>query len=501
MELIEQPFEKKNRFCGEINRNLDPNFNCNAANQKSTVTKCIRKYVQPPRVQPFTPKKAFCPPQNPVESKTTYCTSFYEAQIQAPPKPVKPSNNLALPNAEFAKDTTTHESYKPVWNIYKAKPIIQRQKLRPQCGPMQNETTIRKDYTPKFVNKPEPVIPCGNIRTSNGSFETKTTTLTSFLDPGPVEPVTNFKPRLAYCPPTESTAKETTTKLSFLPYEPQKKDDMPWAQKPRYKPPEVSMPKETTYNKSYLEAKSKREEPIVPKDTGVFPRNAEFYDHTVYKQSFVPQKTEPVAPVVPCGNISLSNKSMVCDTTNKLSFKPVLGEKRKPILPRQKRPLWDKKYFENHTTTKLSFTPKVSERLPMIIPCGNICSSNKPLEGKTTTTLSFPNPGRTDPVQNFKPQLAYCRPNAKVEGDTVNQLSYKEWPIGPKPDMPWARKKAYEPPRQRVEGDTVTHTSFPPPGHFVEECIVVEEAAPPPIRSSCPCESADDSQEAVGECQ
>lgn len=100
---------------------------------------------------------------------------------------------------------------------------------------MENITTIRKDYAPKLAPRTEKIMPCSHIRTSGGLFETKTTTHLSYVNPGPVEPVTNFRPQLQYCKPKERTAQETTQKLSYLPYQVPKKEDFPWGKRPCYK--------------------------------------------------------------------------------------------------------------------------------------------------------------------------------------------------------------------------------------------------------------------------
>jgi hypothetical protein len=100
---------------------------------------------------------------------------------------------------------------------------------------MANVTTISQDYAPKYAVKSEAIMPCGHIRTSTGKFETKTTTCLSYVNPGPVEPVTNYRPLLKYCRPQVPTAQETTQKLSFLPYQPAKKENYAWAIKPSYR--------------------------------------------------------------------------------------------------------------------------------------------------------------------------------------------------------------------------------------------------------------------------
>ena len=61
--------------------------------------------------------------------------------------------------------------------------------------------------------------------------------------------------------------------------------------------------------------------PIFPKDTCILPCGAEFAESTVYKESFLPRQTDLVSPILPCGNILVSDKKMTCETTNKVKKK------------------------------------------------------------------------------------------------------------------------------------------------------------------------------------
>ena len=80
----------------------------------------------------------------------------------------------------------------------------------------------------------------------------------------------------------------------------------------------------TTYGKSYLEVDvTQKEKPIIPARTSLFPSGAEFMGKTIYKETFQPCNPEPVVPVIPCGNISLSDKKMSTDTTSKVVFKNI----------------------------------------------------------------------------------------------------------------------------------------------------------------------------------
>lgn len=102
-------------------------------------------------------------------------------------------------------------------------------------GPMQCVTTARHDYVPKYVPKMDSFVPCNNIRTSRGILEDKTTAGLSYMNPGPAEPVTSYKPVGCYRPPKQGLEKNTTQKLSYQPFRVEKKEIYPWKLKEAYR--------------------------------------------------------------------------------------------------------------------------------------------------------------------------------------------------------------------------------------------------------------------------
>lgn len=102
-------------------------------------------------------------------------------------------------------------------------------------GAMENITTIRHDYMAKHVERPDAIVPCGNIRTSSAPLESRTMARMSYGPPGPTEAAANFKPILRYRPPSQALANETTQKLSYQPFVVDKRESYPWAKKPTYK--------------------------------------------------------------------------------------------------------------------------------------------------------------------------------------------------------------------------------------------------------------------------
>ncbi|XP_071627854.1 uncharacterized protein [Temnothorax longispinosus] len=342
---------------------------------------------------------------------------------------------------------------------------------------METVTTVRHDYVVKRVERPEMIIPCGNIRTSSAPLDDRTMAKLSYVSPGPIEPVISFKPILKYRPSSQPLTKETTQKLSYQPFVVVKKEFHPWTQKPTYKPPDIAMCGKTTYSESYMENDAVSvAKPFLPVATYVFPYGAEFADKTIYKESYLPGKAERVVPSVPCGNISIPDARMSADTTNKLSYQRVWTEKRKLFVPRARTMLATAK-MQSETTTRCEYVAKTTLRPDLIVPSDNIRTLDVPLEGDTTTGLSYVKPDVIKPVRSYKPVMQYYRPETKIDCETINKLSYQTWAPKPKEELPWAQRTKYQAPEYPMACDTVYHMSYPMPGHYVEDDSCAE----------CPC--------------
>lgn len=88
----------------------------------------------------------------------------------------------------------------------------------------------------------------------------------------------------------------------------------------RHRPPQTSMEGQTTYGKSFPEVDlSMKEKPIIPRATNLFPSGGEFVEKTIYRETFQPRNSQTVTPIIPCSNISLSNKQMSSETTSKVN--------------------------------------------------------------------------------------------------------------------------------------------------------------------------------------
>lgn len=282
--------------------------------------------MQPPRAKSFAPERLYKVPSKHFETDTTYHLSYLNVdQRYARSQPIRPVHSLQKSTGKFVDETTNQLSYKPVWQIVKAEPIIPKHRTTVR-GVMETVTTVRRDYMPKHVEKPEMIIPCGSIRTSSAPLDDKTMMRLSYISPGPVEPTINFKPITKYHPSSQPLLSETTQKLSYQPFIVDKREPYPWIEKRTYKSPDIAMCAKTTYSESYMENDMvSMEKPFLPTATYIFPYGAKFANKTIYKESYLPGDAERVEPFIPCSSISIPDVKMSIDTTNKVTSLIMLG--------------------------------------------------------------------------------------------------------------------------------------------------------------------------------
>ncbi|KAF7379930.1 hypothetical protein HZH68_016878 [Vespula germanica] len=448
------------------------------AEQQLCNDKSTRRYVQPPRIKSFAPERLYRPPSKPLDTSTTYHLSYMDTDprtaqsIRA--QPYRPIQTFVKSSEKFSHETTNKMSYQPIWHTAKRKPIKPKFRALLGRGALESVTTTKGDYIPKYTEKLDMIVPCGNIRISASPLDTNTTAGLSYVNPGVTEPVTSFKPVIRYHQPSHSVSKDTTHKLSYQPFAVSKKEKFPWAQKSIYKPPSVAMCAKTIYSDSYLENEIyEKMKPYIPTATDILPSKAQFMDKTIYKESYLPCDIEKSTKIVPPANIFISNEKISTDTTNKLSYQPVWSKKRSPILPRSRKMIEGS--IQTETTNRHDFVPKTITPPKLIIPCNNIRIPGDPIVDKTTTGLSYIHPGQLEPVQSFKPISHYSRPVTKIDSETINKLSYQTWTPVPKMDMPWAHRPTYKVPKERMTTDTIYQMSYPLPGYFIEnECPCTE---------------------------
>lgn len=184
------------------------------------------------------------------EGRTIYKQSYLELDKVERVGPIIPCPSISTPDGKISGDTTSKLSYQAVQSEKRA-PILPRQKRMIGDGPMQSETTNRCDFHAKSATRPDPVIPCNNLRNADAPIEDKTTAKLSYMKPEPTEMTKSFKPLIRYVRLPDKIDSETVCKLSYQPWTPLRKEEMPWASKGKYQPPTAPMCSNTIYHVSY----------------------------------------------------------------------------------------------------------------------------------------------------------------------------------------------------------------------------------------------------------
>lgn len=88
--------------------------------------------MQPPRAKSFASERLYKVPSKQFEDRTTYNLSYFNVDRAAARcarlKPIRPVHSLQKSTAKFFDETTNKLSYRPVWEIVKAKPILPKRR-------------------------------------------------------------------------------------------------------------------------------------------------------------------------------------------------------------------------------------------------------------------------------------------------------------------------------------------------------------------------------------
>lgn len=221
---------------------------------KCKVKKGVR-YLQPEIPASFKPKLVYAGNTTPVSTDTIYKNSYMKFDPNAirnsKGKPCLPKGTI-VSAGDFSSDTTNKMSYGE-WKGYHRQPKIYP---RDHClmgeGPLQDMTTTRHDYMPKPIDIVDKVKQPGCLGLSTKPMETRTTNSLSYLWPREHESAVPFKPDSRYRKPDNKMCGDTVQKLSFKPFELQKKEVFPWQKKPTYTSPRAKMCTETIYADSFF---------------------------------------------------------------------------------------------------------------------------------------------------------------------------------------------------------------------------------------------------------
>lgn len=215
------------------------------------------KYLQPERAVSYKPCKAYKSPEMKAPTDTTYKLS-YEAFEPGLLRNCKgritlPRENLA-PAGSFSGLTTHKLSYGAWPGITRQMIYYPRDHKLSGEGPMAEVTTQKHDYTPKCIDTAPLIVRPNNIGLSREPMPDGTVMSMSYKCPDyeRFQPPVSYKPVQRYMPPMSPLDGDTVHKMSYMPWEPQPKDDMPWARPAPYKAPGEPLDGSTIYAGSYL---------------------------------------------------------------------------------------------------------------------------------------------------------------------------------------------------------------------------------------------------------
>uniref|UniRef100_T1GL73 Stabilizer of axonemal microtubules 1 n=1 Tax=Megaselia scalaris TaxID=36166 RepID=T1GL73_MEGSC len=367
--------------------------------------------------------------------------------------PVKAQDNFHPFQGRMDTNTVQKLSYVPHCGARPAD-LIKPPKAHIQfCGPQATITTQKHDFVPKPFCLRQPIIPQSEGMPLKPNSCSK-----------PPEPIRQPNSIQRACGPAETC---TVQKLSYLPVDLPRKEDLPWAKKERLCPPPY-LNLCTTYGLSYMpNCNAQRERPIYPAE------NVKMFDGpapncTVYKLSYTCSNGQRSSPIYPKPQIESSKGPVSNCTVYKLSYAPNCGmEMTKPIRPSDnyRKPCAP---IQKITTQKHDFVPKPSSKRQPIVPQSMIMRSSAPLDNCTVNKLSYlpvdvcsnPPPAPIKPC-SFMDKISGPAPNC-----TTYKLSYLPVCLPPKAQTPWANVSNVEKSCAPMEKCTIQKLSYMPPGSF-----------------------------------
>ncbi|KAL0269406.1 UNVERIFIED_CONTAM: hypothetical protein PYX00_007152 [Menopon gallinae] len=439
-----------------------------------TFPKAGMRYVQPPVPVSYKPEKRYRPPEYQMECGTIYRLSYpgVDADTMQKSRAERVKNrqdNLQPCSKPFSQDTTFRLSYTGVQGE-RAIPV------RPDArysmmgkGAMQSVTTHRHDYTPKCSDKVTPFSLSTNIQMSTAKMEENTTMRLSY-QPVEGEKVQSYKPTNVYRKSDYKFEQDTINRLSYQPWDPVPKEEYPWKKLPTYQQPIYTMEQNTIYRASYLPNENAERPASFKPDTTYTPSGKKFAQETIYRESYQNAFDSycPVQRVIRGGNIMPSTQPLSQDTTFRLSYTGVAGERAISYKPAQKA-MMGAGPMQSITTQRHDYTPKPLIPTANYKPAQTLISSEYKMEDLTTFRASYlPNEG-IPKVQSCKPTTVYHKPNYCLESDTINRLSYQPWVAGPKEVYPWMKKPGYQQPAYCMEDTSIYRGSYIAPGDYVPD--------------------------------
>lgn len=182
---------------------------------------------------------------------------------------------------------------------------------------------------------------------------------------------------------------------------------------------------------------------------------------TIYRKSYLPTCTEKAVPFIPSNTLELPHARFANETINKMSYPGWCNIKPPtPFAPcNQLSP--GQGPIAEITTNRHDYVPKPFTKSEPIVPSHNIFTTNQPISDMTINRLSY-QPVCIQRAEPIVPKNALGRPEGQISCITVQKISYQPVPIPCKDDMPWAKKKCYEPPCLPFAKDTIYKKSYQP---------------------------------------
>ncbi|XP_073998119.1 stabilizer of axonemal microtubules 1 [Rhodnius prolixus] len=215
------------------------------------------RYVQPEKVPSYKPVKVFQKPDVKMPDDTTYNMSYeaFDPKAVRSCRGVQVSLKENLASAGEFCGLTTHKLSYGAWpGVTRPKQLIPRDHHLRGQGPMQEITTTRHDYTPKPIINVRQIKQMPNIGLSKSPMEGDSIMTLSYKCPdyNRYEPPASFRPDKRYMPPDAPMDGNTVHKMSYVPWEPLQREEIPWGKPSSYTGPRAPLDGTTIYNGSFI---------------------------------------------------------------------------------------------------------------------------------------------------------------------------------------------------------------------------------------------------------
>ncbi|XP_059621666.1 uncharacterized protein LOC132265153 [Phlebotomus argentipes] len=441
------------------------------------------RYIQPPREKILKPIEASHLSTKPFAGETVYQKSFNgvsgQEMLRYRRKAMTQSGEIHKAEGTMPHDTIFTLSYQPNIVIRRT-PILPKNRTHISNEPLESLTTHMHDFLPKYMaNRSGKIIHEDNLKTLPGKFSGDTVNRLSYSVPIGVTKVKCLKPKIDYQMPTESLDDKTVYKLSYGPTQMPLKEFYPWMRKERAIVVNTPMARETVYRKSYIPNSGYQpSKPIIPAQGGQLFHIAEkFKPNSIYQLSYSINKIDRVLPIVPKGEIELTQtKKFEDNTIHKLSYLPPVIDARRQSLRPVLYSVTNSERMESVTTHMRDFIPKTTNKiLPLKPKKSEMCIKDIDVGELSTATiqnLSYmaPNMAEFQPAKSCKPISKEYRSGEPFDGRTVNKLSFLPPPTGfHTKTIPCIKKESTQQSSAKMSKDTIHKLSFLPPGQINDD--------------------------------